>query len=1311
MQWDLALYDLVTPYVLRGAPLGPIHAAVSAIYVSEFTETTTDDAVVIRGQAYFSGELGGFFDPSSGTIGVNAQNIEGHPRDDDGRRDPWIDIRDTTIAFTLTAPRQASNIVATGAGNLDAGDHEDLLALLDGLDPTPASNPSDYPSTAFTLDMVLTAAVLRPPFLRGAELLSDGRLKPLADPTVRITLPRFKLRLTQGSDAGQPLDISMVSFGASGLDDPGDLAVAELITMEPTYAFLGDSKQVGLGFRSAVLDLSTNSTPPAVLEQFSFGEAWTGLYLPELSLFVMPNGLEDIAVAARAENLLIGWGDQPGVTGDFSLSVIDQGGGTMTLSARFVDAQGRSFGITPAGQGVATAAAPPVSTMIVDVQGGRPPYTIGVSVDGGPSAGGRTHAIDLTGATERTVEIMVSDLGAAPDAALTIHVGHYAPTVITLAGQVNPARITQQESMRAGQVVPSPEVYIFNQSETGVTLGLRPVLGVTDWTPQTTQPENDGVDPGVTEGPRVTFDLGPGLSQAVSVTVSQTAAAPDPMHCYFRFDRPEPGAPNFEDYVANLEHSHSTPAKTQDEGSDFLAGGQEFVDAYRNVLDAIPPGSTLEIAGTASFEGNDSLTKSRHNYRLSRNRALALRQLIESAYPSDFFFDIEPATELEDLPGQDPRALDWWTDWKTHGTNPNTHWRATLTVPAVVPPATTTTATVERPPSTPDEVIVIHDTPPADPEPPSWFRSITAKVRIVQDSFVALEISGEVDFQTATEEQLDTAASNAGGVSPGPLPLDDIQSNPADGLVAYKVLVQVDDAAQTWTVSGSLASDPADIDGILMTGALPDSPPAPRSAGRNLLGMTTAMAPVLASVAPPNPLNGDVAPLVLQGAAIGIPFAMTQLGWLNVERVVLYGGELVVRDRTSGPEVSFLFDVETAISADITLGGSTPTDTPPENDNDSGGFTILRIRREEPLKLRYKAIGIRMGYTPPETRFQFRPVFDASKGYTIDVGGPGGIEVAEPLGRLLQVLGARLARQNPMTFEIDLGFSADLGVISVDRARVRLPINPLGPPELTALAASIDIPGAIRASGYLQIGETTDGDGLPISEVRGGLDLTIVPVKLRIRAEIAVAQIPATEDHGAATGVIVTIEVHFPAPIPLGSSGLGLLGVLGLFAMHYGRNETEEHRATPTPALAWLEATGGEPTRLGSGSNPFWSPQIDRWAFGVGAVLGTMEGGVLFNLKGVFLLELPGPRILLMMKAKLLAPPPEVRGLDSAGGSLLAVIDLDAARGTLTIGIVAEYAAEPLVKVRIPIEAFFHLKDRKNWHIFIGKFDDPVQAR
>lgn len=1313
MQWDVALYDLVVPYVLRGAPLGPIHAAVSAIYVREFSETVADDAVAIRGVAYFSGEVGGFFDPSSGTIGVNAQNIEGHPRDDPGRRDPWIDLRDSTIAFTLTAPRQASTIVASGANNLNPGDHGDLLDLLDGLDPNPGvTSPSDYPSTAFTLDFVFTSAVLRPPFLKGARLLEDGRLVAVeGDDTVRLTLPRFKLRLTQGSDAGQPLTISMISFGANGLDDPGDLGVAELITMDPPYAFFGDSKQVGMGFRSAVLDLSTNSTPAAVLDQFGFDENWTGLYLPELSLFVMPNGLEDVAVAARAENLLIGWGDQPGVTGDFSLSVIDQGSGQLAVSARFVDAQGRTFGISLAGPGTATAAVPPLSTMIVDVQGGRPPYTISASIDGGVAAGGRTHEIALMGQTSRTIEITVSDTGSAPQATLTIQIGHYQPTVITHRGQVNAASITSQQTIRDDQNVLTPEVYIFSQNETSVTVGLRPVLGTTDWTPNPMQPGPDGEITPSTEGPRTTFDLGPDETQQVSVTVTQEGVQPPPMPCYFRYDRPQPGAPNFVNYVRNLDHSETTPAKSQDEGSGFLAGGGEVIATYRNVLDAAPQGTVLTIRGTASFEGNDGLTKSRYNYRLSRNRALAVRQLIEDEYGTKFSINIDPPDELADLPGQDPRPLPWWTQWKTHGTNRNTHWQATLEVPPTVLPETVTTATVTRPPSDPDQVTIIPEIPPADPEPPGWFRSIAAKVRIVHNTFIALEISGEVDFQTAAEDRLDQAASSGGGQSPGNLPLSDTANNPSDGIVDFKVLVQVDDAAQTWTVSGSLSSDPADIDGLVMTGSLPGGALQPRSAARNLLGMTTAMAPVLAAVAPSDPLNGDVGALVLQAGAVGIPFAMTQMGWLNVERVILYGGEIVVRDRTSGPEVSFLFDVETAISAAISLGGGQTDETPPADDNETQGFEILTIPRNEPLVLRYKAIGIRMGYTPPETRFQFRPVFDSSKGYTIEVGGPGGIQVAEPLGQILQVLAARLARQNPMTFEIDLGFSADLGVISIDRARVRLPIHELGPPELTALAASIDIPGVLRAAGYLEIGETTGEGGLPISEVRGGLDLTIVPVKLRIRAEIAVAQIPATETHGSATGVIVTIEVNFPAPIPLGSSGLGLLGVLGLFAMHYGRNETDAHRATPTPALAWLEATGGEPTRLGTNPVPFWSPQIDRWAFGVGAVLGTMEGGVLFNLKGVFLLELPGPRILLLMKAKLLSPPPEVAGVESAGGSLLAVIDLDAGRGTLTIGIVAEYAVEPIMKIRIPIEAFFDLQNRGKWHIFIGKFDDPIQAK
>ena len=42
-----------------------------------------------------------------------AENTEGHPANDPGRRDPWIDISDDQIDFELSAPRVASQKVTT----------------------------------------------------------------------------------------------------------------------------------------------------------------------------------------------------------------------------------------------------------------------------------------------------------------------------------------------------------------------------------------------------------------------------------------------------------------------------------------------------------------------------------------------------------------------------------------------------------------------------------------------------------------------------------------------------------------------------------------------------------------------------------------------------------------------------------------------------------------------------------------------------------------------------------------------------------------------------------------------------------------------------------------------------------------------------------------------------------------------------------------------------------------------------------------------------------------------------------------------
>ena len=174
------------------------------------------------------------------------------------------------------------------------------------------------------------------------------------------------------------------------------------------------------------------------------------------------------------------------------------------------------------------------------------------------------------------------------------------------------------------------------------------------------------------------------------------------------------------------------------------------------------------------------------------------------------------------------------------------------------------------------------------------------------------------------------------------------------------------------------------------------------------------------------------------------------------------------------------------------------------------------------------------------------------------------------------------------------------------------------------------------------------------------------------------------------TGVYIGLNVVLPAGIALGSTGLGIFGFRGIFGMHYERN-AEIGANTGVPALAWLKAAGGQPHLLrgpdlsGPGTGQIlWKPKIDHWAFGVGILIGTMEGGYVINLDGTFLLELPGPRVLIMMNARIVSPPPSVGELGMTVG-ILAVIEITPEH--FLIGILVTWEVESLVKIVIPIEA------------------------
>lgn len=1285
---NLALADLILPYLFRGENLGPNHAALSALRVVTFETAVDALGVVLRGHCEVNGRLN--FNPATATLDVNVD--EAAPAHDPSRSHPLFDLADTSVDFELLVARQGSAIVQQGEASFTG-----QAALTKTLfDDWQSASPSDFPSTGFVLDLIVNAPRLRPPFLHPAKVSDIGVLEP--DPAyqeVALTLPRLRFRFAHGNELGSQLVLSFVSAGVSNLDDPGSTSVSEMISMEPPYAYIGGSNShvVGVGFRSATLDLDGDWTPPALRDKVGVGDDWKGLYFPEARLFVSPDGLRNLAFECGAQELLVGLDKTGGIWGDFEAALVQQGSGDVRLNPRF-DANGRSYRVEVNGTDgdvvQARARVPDHSTLVVDVSGGRTPYHRQVKIDGTDQPADHTmYDVDLSAGTA-TVDIHVTTgSGSATPAKMHIELTRLqSQPRLTVPGQPDvtgqAARITAQSGFS----------FALDQgSADGVTIRTEPPVSGLMWTPTG----------GATVGPTATLTTSIAASSTRHYDVSQPGASGTTiLNYYFFFDCPGGGGSK------EMRTQPATDALHQ-----TWSGGDDPRTVYAEDFEALPDGATIAISGDASFEGD--VHKLGYNTKLAWRRAEAVRAHLAERYPSKHFnFDgLKPALANPEAP-TDVEMNAWAADvgWTSHvAPNDRQHWRATVTITANTPDHDGS-VDIERPAplSTPTTTTV----PPADPPvpetspPPDWFRSVKAKVRIVDSQLIALQLDLEVDMQTFTEDRLQ---GHMASLPPGTPPLPRGRTldhgtpvgpdNPADGITAFRVLVQTDPATGRWDTLLMVGADPADKDGLFHFGWIPqvDPMPADKDVALTLLGSYLSFWPLLAEAPPVDSFrnaadgrDGAVVPAVLSATALAVPGIVAVLPWFAIERVILFGAEYFHTQRNGGFTGTLLVDVEMDWSINL--------------------LDIVKIRRDNPLKVRYKAIGLQLtnrdvppdapAGTPTPDRWDLLPVFDASRGYTIDVaGGAGGMEIGDPLGRLLRIAGARLSRSNPMTLEVDIALGVDLGVVSVDQASVRAYLDGSAPPELTALSASVDIPGALVGSGYMRIGNAPDGT----KTIGGQLDLTLRPVNVRVAAAVEVANIVDSASGRTATGVYVGLNVVLPAGIPLGSTGLGIFGFRGIFGMHYHRTEITGPNAS-VPALAWLKASKGQPHLLKAPNNGpvLWEPKIDKWAFGIGILIGTMEGGVLINLDGTFLLELPGPRVLIMMNARILSPPPSMDGLGQSGG-ILAVIEITPEH--FLIGVLVSWEIEDLIKIVIPVEAVFPFgANSQDWHIYLGARKD-----
>jgi hypothetical protein len=1268
----LSLVDLLSPYALGGAAIGqPLHELLSILFVQTVETAFDDTSVTVSGMARFSADANTpTFTPPfnfnfAGAVNHNTTRTPG----------AWWDFPDIAMPFRLTAQRAASpvaDLVVKGGGGSPPLNNANVASVLTSLEAATTQRPgNEGPGTVVRLELLLEAISLHLPFLRPAKLQPDGTLaEDTSSADVIVTFPKLKFGFQQtpggviGTTVTDPqLTITLDSWGGENIDDPAGSAYAELIRFTPPYAFFGAERVFGLGFQSVTLVFGATA-PPAVRSKFGFGDDFQGVYLPDVRVFLEPGGLKAFSADVSAREMLIGFGPDGGLSAIFGLDLVNPAKaqsavvsiyditGHLLQRVELADTAGTTYPVS----------IPADTYWTVDVNGGTPPYK--VTVDGQVATASVVELKLPAGTITKTVPVHIEDVhagGQSRDDTFLVSVVAPSLTSGQPAPQDQPATLTVVQAAPPGYSITMLDA---PHSES-VTLVFTPP------DPTTVTVQNAPV---TVSGGRVTVPLAHNASVSVSAQWSVAAVPANDVTsvaAQFKYDEPSPadapadGAAPTVAWAQNSDHIHASPSKDESQPAndwtvpnDTLKGSSQF-QSWLATYQGSGQGGLVHLVGSASAESRPNLD---YNLALSTRRIWATKAYLQAQGVTNFD---APDAQGEQGPNGDGRGA---------------YRRVVIGFKSGGSPATTAggSVSIARPPrKAPPPVQIERSVPGAPGTSDIQFKEGHLRVQIDHNRLIAVEVKVKVDVTTALESYLSKVQTDPGNKVPGAgqgappsLPVGK-KADPNDGVLNMRMQLTLDDTVGRWQIVASLFED--DPDGFLQT-------PPPTAAGpgssaeqfwRTYFGVLVTLTPLLDAIATANAVPGDVVALAV-GA--GVPLAAAGSGLVKVPRITCRGGEFRLTHDPSGTRGALLLDMEVALVISLQLGTTKLIDTDPKN----------------PITVRYEAIGFASSDKP--SLGDVIPVFDSSKGYTINIPSGGGINVPQPLGDIIQVLDTRIARSNPVNLELDLGLKADLGVVSVDRTTVRIPFDGSAP-TLTALGVHIDVPGAIEGSGYLAI--YPDGFG-------GQLDVSLPGIGVRVVAGLSVRHVtdPADPNH-TATAVLVTLEVDFPVPIALGCSGLGLYGFGGLFALHFKRDEDPNAQL---PALDWFS------NRVHPPGNPMdingWKPEIDHWAIGLGALLGTMDDGFVLNVKGMIIFEMPGPRILFVMKAKIIQPRPDRKGDTDA--TILAVIDLDLGREMISVGIMFDYKIDPLLLVHVPVRAVFHFDDVTNFAVDAGEWYNPA---
>jgi hypothetical protein len=1259
----LGLYDLLAPQFLAGFQFPDyVDKYLSVLAVAELQSTSDANSILYTGTVFF---------PSS----PGSPPVLQH-REPSGRT---FDILDLTLQFRLMVPRAGSGPIKSVIDTLAiAPQLKPIKDLVDSLGAQ-ASTPTDYPGIAFQLELLLSGLQFHlgqdwKPGKMGSDFFLTIDPDAKSD-DVRIVLPKVLMRYQQGQDFTTGTSFKLASWGNPGYDAPNDFSEGELATMDPPLA-VKKSLRWGLAVDEIVVDLSENGTPPEILDHFGEDQSFEGLYIKLLQIYYADKD-KDTAINFALRDALLS------LDGDFSFEaeldlILDT---LFSVDVRIYDGKNKisfSPGKDDDPKGVFTggkATIPPSAVIYLQVTGGIPPFTYSVAFT--PDGGGEQQLwSDAQRQAKFTSPPSASQHGIlviqVTDSAATPHSYKNTLDLTVTAAAAPPADTPPDTKMAQANWHPDPpsppppgaedDKILFAASPPGS--GTAEILKIVGG-PALPTVTVGGSPYALGEDRQVIVDVQPGATTAVEVDFPGSAPGNE-FHLLFK--KNEPGSDALMSTYTGPGASPSTdPVFAGNRVPDDVAGGAGHLgaDALRywieNALDLSRP---ITIVGLASNEGKDANDQS--NLVLSQRRADIAATIVSSV----------PGANVDKHQGLGVANSD-------SSLKEDRVARILGTAKTIAPYKLTGTLTRDKDPQpvTPP----VPEPAPAPPSPPAnkkpgFIRRLSLRTRFEHNAPVLGEFSGEVDFETDSEAALRNATGSTDSLGLQSTAAASSNPNPANGIVDFALTITHDKATDDYVEDLKIGAAPADIDGLArMTNS------QPFSRLKDTLGAVLIFTPILnaATEAVDPDSAGDWTSIAVD---LGVPAAIGALGFLHATEATLFGGELVLRENIPNGLSSTHF---TNASVTFDYGVSFRIDV-----------NALDIHSSGNMKVRYKAVGVDLHWgDPPKVQF----VLDTSKGYSLELSDPSLFDLPAPLGNLLKVAAARIARFNPLTLELDLEIKADLGIITVDKFQVKIPLDGTSSPMILPSGVKVNIPSAIIGSGSVKI----DGGGF-----QGTMDVTLVPLKLRMVASIGVEHI--SQPPREATAFFLGLELDFPAPVILGSSGLGLFGLFGLFGINYARVLDTTSPTDPVgPDLRWLMKTGGAPYKLDNAGVPLWTPTLDSWAFGVGVLLGTVDG-FLLNLRGMFILELPGPRILITANAKIIEELPGLSpdGMDTANldVGIIGILDIDVGAGTITLGVMIALEIESLITIQIPIQVFFDENDTSNWHVWIGTVQSPATA-